>query len=74
LLENVSSYVTFAQSAMPEWEFLAEIARRADCGRLRDVNDVYASAFNHGFRAEDFIDAIPAGRVGQIHLAGHRNI
>src|SRR5256712_1747415 len=56
---------------MPEWEFLAAVAERADCGLLLDVNNVYVSAVNHGFSAEAYLDAVPAGRVGQIHLAGH---
>jgi len=72
-LENVSSYLTYRESEMPEWEFLAELAERADCGLLFDVNNVYVSAFNHGFDAEAFIDAIPADRVVQIHLAGHQD-
>ncbi len=71
LVENVSSYLTFRHSVMPEWEFLAEIAARADCGILLDVNNVYVSATNHGFDAERYVAAMPADRVGQIHLAGH---
>ena len=71
LLENVSSYVAFRESTMPEWEFLAEIARRADCGILLDVNNVYVSARNHGFNPRDYLAGIPADRVGQFHLAGH---
>jgi uncharacterized protein len=71
LIENVSSYVTFTHSTMPEWEFLAAVAARADCGILLDVNNVYVSAVNHGFAPETYVDAIPAARVGQIHLAGH---
>jgi uncharacterized protein len=71
LIENVSSYVTFTQSTLTEWQFLAELCQRADCGLLLDVNNVFVSAFNHGFAAEEFIDGIPVGRVGQIHLAGH---
>jgi uncharacterized protein (UPF0276 family) len=71
LLENVSSYAAFRASEMPEWEFLAEVARRADCGILLDVNNVYVSARNHGFDAIDYLEGIPADRVGQIHLAGH---
>jgi uncharacterized protein (UPF0276 family) len=71
LVENVSSYVAFSSSTMTEWEFLAALAERADCGLLLDVNNAYVSAHNHGFDAGAFIDAIPAGRVGQIHLAGH---
>lgn len=71
LVENVSSYVTFTQSTMTEWQFLAELCQRADCGLLLDVNNVFVSAFNHGFDANQFVDGIPRGRVGQIHLAGH---
>jgi len=71
LIENVSSYVTFTQSTLTEWQFLAELCERADCGMLLDVNNVFVSAFNHGFDAREFIDGIPIGRVGQIHLAGH---
>jgi uncharacterized protein len=71
LVENVSSYVTFAHSTMPEWEFLAAVAQRADCGILLDVNNIYVSAVNHGFDAQAYLAGIPVERVGQIHLAGH---
>jgi hypothetical protein len=71
LVENVSSYVTFAHSTMPEWEFLAAVAERADCGILLDVNNIYVSAVNHGFDAEAYLAGVPVDRVGQIHLAGH---
>jgi uncharacterized protein (UPF0276 family) len=71
LIENVSSYLSYAQSAMPEWEFLAEVARRADCGVLLDVNNVYVSACNHRFDPYAYVAGIPAERIGQIHLAGH---
>ena len=71
LVENVSSYVTFRHSAMPEWTFLGEVAEAADCGILLDVNNVYVSAMNHGFSPEAYIAGLPVGRVGQIHLAGH---
>lgn len=71
LVENVSTYLTFTHSTMPEWEFLAALAARADCGILLDVNNVYVSARNHGFDARTYLDAIPPARVGQIHLAGH---
>jgi hypothetical protein len=71
LVENVSSYVAFTESTMTEWEFLAALAERADCGLLLDVNNVFVSAHNHGFDAPEFIGGIPVGRVGQIHLAGH---
>jgi uncharacterized protein (UPF0276 family) len=73
ILENPSSYVEFAASSMPEWEFLARLAEDADCGLLFDVNNVYVSSFNHGFDANVYIDAIPADRVVQYHLAGHTN-
>ena len=71
LLENVSSYLTFSHSTMPEWTFLAEVAERADCGILLDVNNVYVSAANHGFSPAEYLTALPAERIGQIHLAGH---
>jgi uncharacterized protein (UPF0276 family) len=71
LLENVSSYVSFAESRLTEWEFLSEVARRADCGILLDVNNIYVSARNHGFNPLDYLDGIDGDRVGQIHLAGH---
>jgi uncharacterized protein (UPF0276 family) len=71
LVENVSSYLGFTHSVMTEWEFLAELAERADCGILLDVNNVYVSAANHGFLAEEYLKALPAERIGQIHLAGH---
>jgi uncharacterized protein (UPF0276 family) len=71
LIENVSSYVEFAHSTMPEWEFLAAVAERADCGILLDVNNVFVSAVNHGFAAEGYLAGVPLDRVGQIHLAGH---
>lgn len=73
LLENVSSYVAFEGAELTEWEFLAEICGRADCGILLDVNNIYVSAFNHGFDADDYLLGIPADRVRQIHLAGHSN-
>jgi uncharacterized protein (UPF0276 family) len=71
LIENVSSYLTYRHSAMPEWEFLAAVAERADCGILLDVNNIYVSAMNHGFSGAEYIRRIPPERVGQIHLAGH---
>lgn len=74
LIENVSSYVSFQESTMPEWEFLCSVIERADAGLLLDVNNVFVSAHNHGFDACAFIDAIPAQRIGQIHLAGHKDM
>ena len=73
LLENVSSYVAFRDSRLSEWEFLAEIARRADCLILLDVNNIYVSAVNHEFDPLAYLEGIPAERVQQIHLAGHEN-
>lgn len=70
-LENVSSYFAYRQDAMPEWEFLAGVAERADCGILLDVNNVFVSAHNHGFDPDEYLAAIPPARVFQIHLAGH---
>jgi uncharacterized protein (UPF0276 family) len=70
-LENPSTYLAFRDSSIPEPDFLAEIAERADCGLLLDVNNVYVSAHNHGFDARAYIQAIPSDRVVQIHLAGH---
>ncbi len=73
VLENPSSYVEFADSTMSEWEFLSRLAEDADCGLLLDVNNVYVSSFNHRFDPRTYIDAIPAERVVQYHLAGHTN-
>jgi uncharacterized protein (UPF0276 family) len=73
LLENVSSYVTFRDSRLTEWEFLSGLAARADCLILLDVNNIYVSAVNHEFDPLTYLDAIPAERVQQIHLAGHEN-
>ena len=71
LLENVSSYVTYTDSRVPEWEFLTAVAERADCWILLDVNNVHVSAHNHGFDALDYLGGVPSERVRQIHLAGH---
>jgi uncharacterized protein (UPF0276 family) len=70
-IENASSYLTYRASELTEWDFLSEIAERADCALLLDVNNVYVSACNHGFDPIVYLDAIPADRVVQIHLAGH---
>jgi hypothetical protein len=71
VLENVSSYMTYRASSMTEMEFVAEVTERADCGLLLDCNNVYVSARNHGLDPAQYIDAMPADRVVQIHLAGH---
>jgi len=70
-VENVSSYAEFHASEMTEWEFLAEVTERADCGILLDVNNIYVSAFNHGFDPKTYVDQVPMERVAQIHIAGH---
>ena len=72
-LENVSSYVAFHDSQMGEAQFLAEVARRADCLILLDINNVHVSARNHGFDARDYLATIPVDRVQQFHLAGHED-
>ena len=73
LIENVSSYITYASSEMTEWEFLSEIAQRADCLLLLDVNNVYVSSINHEFDPLDYLNGVPRHRVQQFHLAGHSN-
>ncbi len=73
LLENVSSYLTYTQSEIPEWEFLDIISRQADCYILLDVNNIYVSAYNQCFDPQEYLKGIPVDRVGQIHLAGHSN-
>ncbi len=73
LLENVSSYITFAQSEMSEWEFLRAITEKADCHILLDINNIFVSAFNHGFKPIEYVEGIPVERVRQFHLAGHEN-
>ena len=71
LIENVSSYAEFAHSQMREWEFLAAVSEAADCHILLDLNNILVSAHNHGFDPQQYLAAIPALRVRQIHLAGH---
>lgn len=73
LLENVSSYVGFRDSRLSEWDFLRTVAEEADCLILLDVNNIYVSSINHEFDPRDYLAAIPAERVQQMHLAGHQN-
>ena len=73
LLENVSSYVSYTQSEMSEWEFVRAILERADCLMLLDINNIYVSSYNHGYDARAYLNAIPVERVQQFHLAGHTN-
>jgi len=74
LIENVSSYLTYNQSMLTEWEFIKEISERADCLILLDLNNIYVSSVNHEFDPLEYIAAIPAKRIYQIHLAGHSNM
>ena len=71
LIENVSAYVAFEHSHLREWEFLAAVAATSGCGLLVDVNNIYVSSQNLGVDAHAFIQGIPLGLVGEIHLAGH---
>jgi hypothetical protein len=71
VLENPSTYVEFTASTLSEWDFLAALAREADCGLLIDVNNIHVSARNHGFDPMTYLDAIPLDRVVQYHVAGH---
>jgi hypothetical protein len=71
LVENPSSYLTFAHSTIPEWEFIVAVAARTGCGILCDVNNIYVSAHNHGWDASTYLAALPAAAIGEIHLAGH---
>ncbi len=73
VLENPSSYIDFHGSTLGEAEFIAELAKETNCGLLLDVNNVYVSAFNHGFDAKKYIDMIPTEHIVQIHLAGHKD-
>jgi len=71
LVENPSTYVSFGDSIIPEWEFMAAVAARTGCGILCDVNNICVSAHNHGWDAAAYIDALPIAAIGEIHLAGH---
>lgn len=71
LIENVSSYVEFADSTFPEWEFVAALAAEAGCAILLDVNNLYVNAINHGFDPHRYLRHIPRAAVQEIHLAGH---
>jgi uncharacterized protein len=74
LIENVSSYLTYKDSGVSEWEFLRAVVERADCLILLDINNIYVSSFNHGFDPIAYLDGVPRARVQQFHLAGHRNL
>jgi hypothetical protein len=70
-LENPSTYVEFAEGTLPEWDFVAAVVAEADCALLLDVNNIYVNAYNHGFDAHRYLDAMPFDRVVQLHVAGH---
>ena len=70
LIENVSTYLSFVQADYSEWDFVAEVVRRSGCGLLLDVNNIYVNSVNHGFDPSDYLDAMPAAAVREIHLAG----
>lgn len=70
LIENISSYCSFNESTMPEWEFIQNIVEKANCGLLLDINNVYVNAQNHGFSAQEYLSNIPWAKVAEIHLAG----
>jgi uncharacterized protein (UPF0276 family) len=74
LLENVSTYVTYKHSVIPEWEFLVEVATRSGCGILLDLNNIYVNSKNHQFDPYEYIEAIPGNLVGQFHIAGHTDM
>ncbi len=74
LFENVSSYFSFKESEMPEWEFISDISKRAGCGILLDINNIYVSSVNHGYNPFIYLNSIPRASVEQFHLAGHSNM
>lgn len=73
LVENISTYLRFEDSTLTEWEFVTAVLEEADCGLLLDINNVWVNARNHGFDPEDYLAALPLGRVGQFHVAGHED-
>lgn len=73
LLENVSSYISYSHSQITEWEFLNAVAEESNCSILLDINNIYVTAFNHGFDPMDYLKAVSPKRVQQFHLAGHSN-
>ncbi len=74
IIENVSSYLEFSHSTMPEWEFLHAVSQKSGCGILLDINNIYVSAINHNFNANDYLSAIPVESVKEMHLAGFDNV
>ncbi len=74
LIENVSSYMEFCNSTMPEWAFLKAVVEESDCKILLDINNIYVSSVNHNFNPIDYLEGIPVNRVIQFHLAGHSDM
>ena len=74
LLENVSAYITYRHSTLPEWTFLVEVARRSGCGLLLDLNNIFVNATNHRFDPYEYLARVPGELVGQFHLAGHADM
>lgn len=74
MLENPSTYVTFRDSTMSEWEFIRQLTIETSCQLLLDVNNVYVSSVNHDFDPKGYLDSIPVDRVVQFHLAGHTDL
>lgn len=72
VIENVSSYITYKTSVLSEWEFINALLEESDCLLLLDINNVYVSAFNHGFDPIEYLNALPVHRIQQFHLAGHK--
>lgn len=70
IVENPSSYLEYSASTIPECDFLASLTELTGCGLLLDVNNVFVSATNHGFDPMPYLDALPAEKIVQIHLAG----
>jgi len=73
LVENLSSYITYKDDSMAEWEFLSAVCEKADCYLLLDINNIYVSSYNHHFDPMDYINGVDPKRVWQHHLAGHTN-
>jgi uncharacterized protein (UPF0276 family) len=71
LIENPSSYLSFVDSTILEWDFLANLTKATGCGLLLDVNNIYVSAHNHGFDAQHYLESLPVEAVKEIHLAGY---
>jgi uncharacterized protein len=71
LVENPSTYLRFAHSIIPEWEFMTAVAQHTGCGILCDVNNIYVSAHNHGWDTSAYLAGLPPSAIGEIHLAGH---